>query len=185
MHIPVLPRILMPAHTCTLTGCFALLKLWHHHIVKMTCRGLFLGGSPSLRQHHCLCVSSWTLHSSVKITLEKLSLLCSRAKSSLFCLLTSHMSWQYALSLSVHPNDVLQQRMVRRFRVYPMVVNRTCSWLAVVSSSRSICSLTILLTSGVITVLPQPAKRWCLEQCISLISQINAFSFTCSYKAFN
>ena len=24
MQIPVLPRILMPAHTCTLTGCFAL-----------------------------------------------------------------------------------------------------------------------------------------------------------------
>jgi len=142
--------------------------------IQCVYRGLFLGGSPSLQQHRRLCVSSWTLHSSVKITLAKLSLLCSRAKSSLFCLLTSRMSWQYALPLNVHPNDVLQRRMVRRFRVYPMLVNRTCSWVAVVSSSWRICSSTILLTSGVITVLlPLPACRTIVPWAMHIVNFSN------------
>jgi len=144
IHIPVLQP------TCTLTGCFALLK---RDVTLFQNNGLFLGGSPSLWQLRHLCVSNWIVHSSVKIILANLLLLCLRAKSSLFCLLASRISWQYVLPLNVHPNDVLHWTMVRRLRAYPMLVSRACSWLAVVSSSRHICSSTILLMSEVITIL--------------------------------
>lgn len=54
MQISVAPSILIPAQTCTFTGCFA----W----------GLFFGNFPSFIQHLFWCVSSCADASSVQIT---------------------------------------------------------------------------------------------------------------------
>ena len=94
----VAPFKLIPAHTCTLTGCFAF--------------GLFFGASPILRQQNRRWDSSCTVHSSVQMTSLKSKSVFYIAHSSRFCLLTVRISWQYDEPLKVQPRMVLHRRIV-------------------------------------------------------------------------
>ena len=100
MHTAVGPRMLIPAHMCTFSGCLGL--------------GLFPGGSPLFLQQNRRWDSACMEHSLVKITLLKFSPRICRAKVSLFSLFTPRISWQYELPLNVHPREILQRRTVQR-----------------------------------------------------------------------
>ena len=66
--------------------------------------------------------------------------------------------------------------------VYPRLVRCTCSWLAVVSSSRLICSSTTLRTSSVMTLfLPLPGR---LAKVPSAADIVKASMNSCSLLAY-
>lgn len=140
-------RTLIPAQTWTLTGYFGL--------------GLFLGGSPFLRQQKWWCDSAWIEHSSEKIMLLNLSPRRFCAKRSRFSLFWAWMSWQYEL-----PWKSIQGRPynVRQFSVRskePLSFSSLWSCTAVVSSSVLICSSKNSLISPLISdILPLPSRRW-------------------------
>ena len=90
MQAFVAPLQLMPAHTCTLVGCFG--------------RGLYLGFCPRLRQQNRLCVSICTEVSSVHMTSWKSSPRFSCAQWSLLTRFGARISWQYAVPRCVHPS---------------------------------------------------------------------------------
>ena len=121
--------------------------------------GLFLGGSPRLRQQKRRCDCNCTVHSSVQTTRLKSRSTFSRAHASLFSLFAWRINWQYALPRNVHPKEVLQRKTVRREILIPCVFRSSWSWYAVVSSSRRICCSTKRLTSRVtFDGLPDPGR---------------------------
>ena len=105
----------------------------------------------------CRWLSICAVHSSLQITLSKVSWRWSLAQASRLPLFTSRINWQYVLPLKVQPKAVWHLRIVRRLTEYPLSVKRWCSWWAVVSSSSLIWSSTICLISAVILDgLPDP-----------------------------
>ena len=119
--------------------------------------GFGRGASPCFRHANLRWLSICTVHSSLQITLSKVSWRCSLAQASHLPLFTSRINWQYALPLKVQPKAVRHLRIVRRQTEYPLSVKRRCSWWAVVSSSSLIWSSTICLISAVILDgLPDP-----------------------------
>ena len=77
--------------------------------------------------------------------------------ASLFSLLMSLMSWQYALPRKIHPKDDQHRRIVAKEILYPLLSNRECNWTPLVSSSFSIWSSTIFFISSVtFDGLPDP-----------------------------
>ena len=72
---PVAPCLVIPALTCTLAGCLG--------------RGFHFDCSPFLQKHR-----SFQFGSILNITFSKLSFWCCSAHSSVFCVLTSCMSWR-------------------------------------------------------------------------------------------
>ncbi len=143
MHIPVAPRRLILAQTCTFSECFGL--------------GLGRGASPCILKQNLLCIFICMVHSSVYITSSKVSFWCALAHSYLFNLLGSRINWQYALPRNVHPRMDLHRSTVLLDKLNPFFSTIPCIWWAVVSSSRLICcSTNTLICSQIFVVLPEP-----------------------------
>ena len=107
------------------------------------------------------CQTQWfsncTVVSSVHITSEKSALRFSWHQVSLFSLLTSLISWQYAEPRNVQPSYLQQRRIVVREISIPFTWRRWPSWEAVASSSFCISSSIKSFTLWVIMVdFPEP-----------------------------
>ena len=88
-----------------------------------------------------------------------IKLIISPLQALLFIDITNQMT-AYAQPQKVHSSDVRHRRIVRRWMLYPWLFRRLYSWIAVVLSSRCICSSTNAFTSSVILVcLPEPLFR--------------------------
>lgn len=85
------PLVEIPAHTCTLNGCFAV--------------GFIFAGWPTLRKHSLLCLFSQMLLSSVKTTFSKVSFSSAHflTNSSSLTRLASLKIWRYRVPDFRHP----------------------------------------------------------------------------------
>ena len=138
------------------------LYLYVHVHYKNMYLGLFLGGSPLFRQQNRRWLSISMDVSSENITSKYLvSASCKYfvAHSSRFPLFASRIIWQYALLLTVHPNDCLQRSTELCDSVNPLAVSCSRSYFTVVSSSVCMAFSTVSLTlSACFEGLPLPER---------------------------